>query len=139
MSAAEDAVRAALLAKAEAVFAQLWTLATDETREVGGPVAMAFAASLNDMIDALATRDSAIDRHVPEQVQNLLLVTFGILGGVMGFSSGIAQIRPNIPVYSMFVLMVLLVFLILDLHRPRRGMIEVDQSRMIETVAAMSK
>ncbi len=65
VSAADFDRREELIRAAETIFGNLWTLASDEAREVGGPVAMAFAASLNDMIDALSSRDAAIDRHSP--------------------------------------------------------------------------
>lgn len=129
--------RAELIAAAEATFAKVWELAVAETRETPTPVAMGFASSLNDMIDALASRDSAIDRHVPELVLFLLFGTFILLGGVIGFSSGISNVRPSVPVYAMMSLIIVLVFLIVDLDRPRRGLIEVDQSKLIATVLSM--
>lgn len=126
-----------LITQAEMVFADLWRLASDEAREVRTPVAMAFASSLNDMIDTLATRDAAIGRHVPELVMFLLFATFIMLGGVVGYSSAISNVRPGVPVHALMVLIVILVFLIIDLDRPRRGLIEVDQSKLISVAAAM--
>lgn len=87
-----------MIAEAETVFDRLWTLAAEEAREAGNPVAMGFVASLNDMIDALATRDAAINRHVPELVLYLLFGTFILLGSVVGYSSGISNVRPGLPV-----------------------------------------
>ncbi len=137
VSADDTAGRAELIAKAEAVFADLWVLASDEARDFTNPVAMAFVGSLNDMIDALSARDAAINRHVPELVLFLLFGTFILLGGVVGYSSAISGVRPGVPVYALMTLIVVLVFLIIDLDRPRRGLIEVDQSKLISTVAAM--
>lgn len=137
VAASDQEERARLLAEAEEVFGRLWRVAAAEAREMGNPVAMSFAASLNDMIDALATRDAAIDRHVPELVLILLFGTFILLGGVVGYSTWISNIRPGVPVYAMMILIVVLVFLIMDLDRPRRGLIAVDQSKLIATVAAM--
>lgn len=131
--------RAELVRAAEEVFAKLWLEATAEARDVGGPVAMAFAASLNDMVDALSTRDAAIDRHVPELVLFLLFGTFIMLGAVTGYASGVSNVRPGVPIYAMMALIVVLVFLIVDLDRPRRGLIEVDQSKLILTVQAMQQ
>lgn len=142
VSAADAAGRTAMVDAANGVFAQLWVLAAAEAREVKNPVAMGFVSSLNDMTDALASRDAAINRHVPELVLILLFGTFILLGGVVGYSSGIARIRPGVPVYAMMMLIVILVFLIIDLDRPRRGLIEVDQSPMISlntTIAAWSR
>ncbi|WP_341213087.1 hypothetical protein [uncultured Limimaricola sp.] len=137
IAASNQVERSQLVAEAEAVFGRLWLLAADEAREAGNPVAMSFATSLNDMIDALATRDAAIDRHVPELVLFLLFGTFVLLGGVVGYSAWILNVRPGVPVYAMMILIVVLVFLIMDLDRPRRGLISVDQSKLVATVAAM--
>jgi hypothetical protein len=137
VSAADATKRDELIAKAESVFADLWPIASTEARETGNPVSMSFAASLNDMVDALATRDAAINRHVPELVLYLLFGTFVLLGSVIGYSSAIAAVKPGVPVYSLMILIIILVFLIIDLDRPRRGLIEVDQSKLIASVAAM--
>ncbi|QIZ81842.1 hypothetical protein [Thalassovita gelatinovora] len=137
ISAANDDERDKLIAKAEALFDSLWRLASTEAREISNPVTMGFASSLNDMIDALSARDAAVNRHVPELVLFLLFGTFILLGAVVGYSSAISNIRPGVPVYAMMILIVILVFLIIDLDRPRRGLIEVDQSKLLSTVAAM--
>lgn len=138
VSAADVERRTELVAEAEAAFNDIWLLATTEAREAKNPVAMGFAASLNDMIDALATRDAAINRHVPELVLLLLFATFVLLGGVVGYSSAITNVRPGVPVYALMTLIVILVFLIIDLDRPRRGWIEVDQSKLIASLTAMT-
>lgn len=137
VAADEEERRAQLVTAADTISANLWALATAETRDVGGPVAMAFAASINDMIDALSSRDAAIERHVPELVLFLLFGTFVLLGGVIGFASALSGVRPGVPVYSMMVLIVILVFLIIDLDRPRRGLIEVDQTKLVLASQAM--
>ncbi len=98
LSAVDQEGRSRMIAEAETVFDRLWTLAAEEAREAGNPVAMGFVASLNDMIDALATRDAAINRHVPELVLYLLFGTFILLGSVVGYSSGISNVRPGLPV-----------------------------------------
>lgn len=135
----EGTLRDELVAKAESTFAGLWLIAVAETRATPTPVTMSFAASLNDMIDALGARDSAINRHVPELVLFLLFGTFVLLGSVIGFASSISGVRPGVPVYAMMILIVILVFLIIDLDRPRRGLIEVDQTKMVETLQGMQR
>ncbi len=137
VTAADGGERGALVAEAAQVFERLWRLAANEARDARDPVVMGFVTSLNDMIDALASRDTAIARHVPELVLFLLFGTFVLLGAVVGYSSAITGARPGIPVYAMMVLIVVLVFLIIDLDRPRRGLIGVDQSILVSTVQAM--
>ncbi len=126
-----------LVANAEAAFADLWQQAADHAATAGGPAAVSYAASLNDMIDALGTRDAAIERHVPEIVLFMLFGTFVLSGAMLGFSSGLAGTAPATPVYLMLALIVLLVFMIIDLDRPRRGLIEVNQSPLAAVLAGM--
>ncbi|WP_299845751.1 hypothetical protein [uncultured Roseovarius sp.] len=129
--------RARLVANAEGAFEELWEAAAQATQNPGGPAAVAFAASLNDMIDALSSRNATIERHVPEVVLMMMFLTFILSGAMLGYSSGIAGSKPATPVYLMLLLIVLLVFMIVDLDRPRRGLIEVDQSPMSALLAAI--
>ncbi len=137
--ASEHERRAELVGAAETVFAQLWAIASAETATKPGPVSMSFAASLNDMIDALGARDAAIERHVPELVLFLMFATFVLLGSILGYSSGLTAVKAGFPIYAMLILIVVLVFVIIDLDRPRRGLIEVNQASMQAVSETMLK
>lgn len=139
VSASDNDARHALQQEAQGTADRLWLVATEENRENPGPAAVSFAAALNDTFDAFSARDAAIDRHVPELVLFLLFGTFLLLSAVMGYSATIAGVRPGLPVYSLMILIVVLVFLIIDLDRPRRGLIAIDQSPLIEAVGAMAR
>ncbi len=128
--------RDAYTKSAEEAFAEVWALAAANARDPGGPAAVSLTNALNDMIDALASRNATLDRHVPEIVLIMLFVTFILSGAMLGFSSGVNGSRPATPVYLMLTLIVLLVFLIVDLDRPRRGIIEVDRSPMVDLLAS---
>jgi hypothetical protein len=138
LSAADYASRAERRREAQAIAARLWRLASAESHENPGPAAVSFATALNGAFDAFSARDAAIDRHVPELVLFLLFGTFLLLGAVVGYSSTISGVRPGVPVYSLMILIVVLVFLIVDLDRPRRGLIAIDHSPLREAVAAMA-
>lgn len=124
----QDARRAGMVATAQNTFDQLWALSAEAARGTGGPAVVAYINALNDMIDQLSARDAAINRHVPEPVLFLLYGTFILLGWVLGLSAAQTGVRPGPAVYAMLLLIVALVFVIIDLDRPRRGVIEVDQS-----------
>lgn len=130
VSADQYRQRAIYTAQAEESFATVWSIAAANARDPGGPAAVSLTNALNDMIDALASRNAALDRHVPEIVLIMLFVTFVLSGAMLGYSSGMNGSKPATPVYLMLTLIVLLVFLIVDLDRPRRGIIEVDRSAM---------
>lgn len=117
---------------------QLWGLALAAAQENPSPVTTGlFIQALNEMIDSYGRRDAALSRHVPQEVLLLLFGTFLLTGGVVGYASGVAGHRPSIATHVLVVLIVILAFVILDLDRPRRGLIRVDQSSLVELKSAM--
>jgi hypothetical protein len=50
----------------------------------------------------------------------------------VGYASGIARHRASFPTYTLVILITFLVFLIIDLDRPRRGLIEVSQQSLVD-------
>lgn len=121
------------VAGADALGGQIWAVAARAA--AGGPVPLAFATAVNDMIDAFGARDAELRRHMPEVVTKLLFLTFIGLGFVVGYSAGTGDARPSIPIYLIVVLIVVLMFLIIDLDRPRRGLIPVSQEPMLNLAA----
>lgn len=109
----------------------LWQLAVEAANEE--PLAVksgAFINSLNGMIDAQGKRNALLDMHVPEVVILLLFVVFLCSGGILGYSSGLSGRRVMAPTVMVSFLIALIVFIIIDLDRPRRGLIQVDQSSL---------
>lgn len=135
--ASEAAARDAQIAAAEAAFARLWTVAAEIVQSAPSPATVAFTTALNDMIDELSARDAAIERHVPELVLLLLYATFLLSGGLLGYGSGVSRTKISATALVMPVLIVSLVFVIIDLDRPRRGLIQVDQSPLLAIAIAM--
>lgn len=116
----------------------LWRVARQAAEANASPVTSGlFIQALNDMIDAYGKRQAALDRHVPETVLFLLYGTFLMAGMILGYASGVAGHRASFVSYIMTGLIVVLVFIILDLDRPRRGLIEVSQSSLINLQATM--
>ena len=89
-----------------------------------------FLQSVNEMIDAYGSRIDALQRHVPPAIFYLLFVFFIATGGLIGYSSGLGQRRSRAPALVLNLLICLLVFIIIDLDRPRRGVIQVRQDSM---------
>ncbi|APW42463.1 DUF4239 domain-containing protein [Rhodoferax saidenbachensis] len=123
----------ALLAQATQLQTALW----QQARRVAElePDALApflYIESLNTLIDNFSTRDAALSRHVPEVVLFLLYGTLLMAGVIVGFACGVAGHRPSMASYVMVALIVVLVFIILDLDRPRRGLIQVSQKSLVD-------
>lgn len=98
-----------------------------------------FVQALNDMFDAFGRRDAGLARHVPEPVLMLLFAVLLIAAAIVGFASGTAGHRPPAVSLVMVVMILLLVYVILDLDRPRRGLIEVPKQNLYDLQASIHK
>jgi len=121
-----------LLLRTDEAIDQLWSHAAAAAAQEPNPVTTGlFLQALNEMFDAFGSRDAALARHVPEMVLFLLYGTFLMTGCVMGFTAGLAGQRNSFATYILTGLIVILVFIIIDLDRPRRGLIEINQQSLI--------
>ncbi len=112
---------------------QLWSLAILATNDDPRAVTTgAFVKSLNDVIDSQGKRNALLQMHVPEVVLILLFIVFISSGGILGYSGGLSGKRIIAPVLLVSLLITLIVFIIIDLDRPKRGLIQVNQDVMIE-------
>ena len=112
---------------------KLWSLAILATDQDPRPVTTgAFVKALNDLIDSQSKRNALLQMHVPEVVLFLLLIVFVSSGGMLGYSGGLNGKRIVAPVILVSLLITLIVFIIIDLDRPKRGLIQVNQDVMNE-------
>jgi hypothetical protein len=112
---------------------KLWSLAISATNDDPRPVTTgAFVKSLNDVIDSQGKRNALLQMHVPEVVLLLLFVVFVSSGGILGYSAGLSGKRVFAPIVLVSLLITLIVFIIIDLDRPKRGLIQVNQEAMIQ-------
>ena len=129
---------ASQMTRAAAAQTALWDHARRSAEMEPNPVTTGlFVQSLNELIDSFGRRDAAVSRHVPEVVLLLLYGTFLISCVIIGFACGMGGQRPSLATYSMVALIIALVFVILDLDRPRRGLIEVSQKSLLDLQAAI--
>jgi hypothetical protein len=123
--------RQTLLAQADQDQQALWRYALQAREDADDPVTYGlFIASLNELIDSFGARNAELDIHVPEVVMLLLYGAFLITWGIVGYASGIAGHRPSFVAYLMVALVLIVIFVIIDLDRPRRGMIEINHASL---------
>lgn len=117
--------------KTEVLQNKIWEVAVNATEIDPRPVTTGlYINSLNDVIDIQGKRNAILQQHVPEVILFLLFIVFVISGALMGYSSGLGLKRTLIPTTLMTFLIVLVVFIIIDLDRPKRGIIKVSQNAM---------
>ncbi len=135
---ANQAERELLLAQAKEAQLALWAYARQAAEQDPNPVTSGlFIQALNELIDSFGRRDAALTRHVPEVVLLLLFGTFLMAGAIVGYAAGVAGHRASFVTYVMVALIVVLVFVILDLDRPRRGLIEVSRTSLVDLQGAI--
>jgi hypothetical protein len=93
----------------------------------------------NNLMNLATTHGWAIRNHLPSSVIVLLGVCMVISGALVGHASGESGYRHVGPWMALNVLVMLVVFVILDFDRPRRGLINVDQSPLIEARERMQQ
>jgi hypothetical protein len=119
--------------KTDKVQDEIWNNAVLAAEKDPRPVTTGyFLTSLNDVIDARGKRSAILQRHVPEVILFLLFSVFIIAGLLMGYSSGLGLKRNYSPMIALTFLIVLVIFIIIDLDRPKRGVIKVKQDSLIE-------
>ncbi|WP_237586979.1 bestrophin-like domain [Pontibacter russatus] len=111
----------------------LWIIAVRAAEVDPRPVTTGyFIDALNSMIDAHGERNALLQLHVPEVILFLLFIVFIMSGSLMGYASGLGRRRTTIPTMMMTFLISLVVFIIIDLDRPQRGIIKVNQESMLQ-------
>jgi len=112
---------------------QLWqqaiVVSTNDPRSV--PTGL-FVQSLNEVIDLHAARLAAMENRVPEVIIILIFIASIVTQGLMGYALGMVQHRSFIPSLMALLLIVIIIGVIIDLDRPRRGLIQVSQESMIQ-------
>ena len=132
IDATEPGLHESRLDQAKLMEAQLWNHAVRAAELDGSPVTSGlFIQSLNELIDTSCTRNAALNRHVPEIVLFLMFATIVLTTATLGYASGIAGHRVTFAAFVLVVLIALVVFLIIDLDRPRRGLIHVSQESLL--------
>lgn len=112
--------------------ARLWNLAVQAVQDDPRPVTTgASTSALNEMIDTQGKRAALLQMHVPEIVLYLLFLVFIASGGILGYSSGLSGKRVMAPTMMVSFLIARIVFIIIDLDRPKRGLIQVNQGPML--------
>ncbi|MBS2032709.1 MAG: hypothetical protein JST54_32850 [Deltaproteobacteria bacterium] len=119
-------------ARLNALQDQLWALAV--AASAADPRAIPtglFVQALNDTIDLHGKRLAAMENHVPEAALLMLCVVAMLGAGLTGFAAGTDPRSDRAMAVIVAFLIVLVIGLIVDLDRPRRGIITVGEASML--------
>jgi hypothetical protein len=117
------------LAESKLLRLDLWARAEAVARAGGNqPVVALFIESLNEAIDIAATREAALDNgRVPETVVWFLLLGAGLSAGIVGYNAGLKRRRGIVGALVLIVLLSAALAFVIDLDRPRDGLLRVSQ------------
>ncbi len=91
-----------------------------------------FLQSLNEVIDLYAKRLTALENHVPEIILVLLYSAALVANGLIGYGCGLGGRRNFYVTLTASMLIAFVIWVIVDLDRPRRGLIKVGQERLLD-------
>jgi ABC-type arginine transport system permease subunit len=117
---------------------QMWMVTSEiAAKEAHSLPVGLFIGSLNEVLDDNERRLAALQNHVPDTVTFLLFFVSIVALGFVAFGCGRSGQR-RFAMNALFALLLAVVItVILDLDRPRRGFIRVNQDSMMRLKAAM--
>ncbi|HYO87387.1 MAG TPA: hypothetical protein VER79_02005 [Candidatus Limnocylindrales bacterium] len=132
---------AANYASSIAIHGQIWSIAEELARETPDSDVLAiYIESLNEMIDLQNSRLVAgIYARVPETVLYLLLIGSALIIGMVGYNAGLSRKRSLVSAVILIVVMTAVVSLVVDLDRPRDGLLTVSQQPLIDLQMSMNE
>lgn len=115
----------------------LWANASAACAESPSPITASFVTSLNETIDLDSSRMAAARNHVPGAVWLLLMVVAGCGAWTSGYGSGAGGFRSVFSQWIFPLLIGVVITLISDIDRPRRGMIGISRKPLIELLESL--
>lgn len=96
-----------------------------------------FADAVNHLYDMHEARVTADRNHVPQSVLLLLYGIAIVAIGFAGYTGGVAGAHNRWPTVIMVATIVIVITLVMDLDRPRRGLVTVSQQPMLDLIAGL--
>jgi hypothetical protein len=109
---------------------RIWQEASTISRSNPTPISSLLLSSLNDVFDLASTRRWAFEVRVPSYIINLLLLFSLLAMGMMGYYFGICGVHHPILSLLLFLAFTIAIMLVMDLNRPRSGLLKAEQSPM---------
>jgi Mg2+/citrate symporter len=103
----------------------------------GTPIAVSLTNTLNEVTSANASRLAAYEAILPWSVQLLLLLAAVVPAFLMGKQQGASQKARLSGTLSFVVLVALVIFVIMDLNQPRRGLVTVRYDCFVRLIHSM--
>jgi hypothetical protein len=121
------------ITKSEELQNRLWAQAVAASEKDRSPIAALFVQSLNEVIDLHAVRMlAALRSRVPAVIWIVLFLLSFLSMAMMGYHEALTNSRRSIAILALILGFSSVLFLIVDLDRPRQGTLQVSQQAMID-------
>ena len=110
----------------------IWLHAAALARESPNPIVSVFLQSLNEMIDLHTKRLAAFRNRVPFSIYLVLFIVSAITLCLVGYYFGTGRQKRRILSAMLALLVATVMWLILDLDHPARGLIRASQQSLID-------
>lgn len=119
---------------------QLWDIAKESAKNSQSLILDSlFIENLNRVIDLAEERQAALDNHVPETVIFLLLLVAAVGISFISYCYGLREnTRYHISTAVFAMLMAIVLLVILDIDRPRRGFVTISQEPLSRVLDEMN-
>ncbi|TAH13470.1 MAG: hypothetical protein EAZ12_01465 [Sphingobacteriia bacterium] len=125
-------MREILKSKSDSISKQIWNYTTALSKQPNNYIpTMQMVPALNEMIDIVTTRESALKARVPDSIIWLMFLMILACSFLIGFSIPVNKKVNFISIVGFIVLSLLVVYVILDLDRPSRGLINLSEQNKV--------
>jgi hypothetical protein len=115
----------------------LWTTAVSGV-EARPATAMLVLPPLNELFDLLSTRNAATRRHIPPAAMALVLATVALGAAMLGYGQRANSFTVRLSAFVVVLLLAGLVWLIIDLDFPRRGLVKISDVPLREVLQSIT-
>ncbi len=129
--AADDEAHSAATAAAEAIQSQIWTVALAGAKS-DPQLGFLLLTPVGELFDAYGARLAATHRHLPGMLLGLLLVSSAVAVAAVGYCCGVAGKRNGALTTALCFLIAGVLWAIVDMDHPRRGLIEIGQQPLLD-------
>lgn len=139
IDAGEDQAKGArALAESQAAQDELWSraVAIAHRDHASAPYGLLLAAQ-NEMFDVRSKRVGALRARLPDPVVILLLVTAVLTASVTGYALGLNGQHHPVPSVVFLMLTAVVLYIILDIDRPQRGLLRTSETALVELAARL--
>ena len=129
--ARDAAANGKAIAESEALHGRIWA-AVVSAAKAKPELAQVLPPPVNEVIDLHGRRVGASQRHLPVLVLLLLLTCSVVAVGAVSYGGGVAGKRSPVLTNAMAFLVAAVLWAIIDLDHPRRGLIQTGQQPMLD-------